>query len=140
MGRVCWQAATDGRYWIDLFVGNGSLRGVIDTGLIDRVDRIGCELEPALYDPLKQKGQLSYLEFRSSSGAHGQTQLTESGLATAWLLDPVNRQRAGPVVAVWVGRGMSGIISRVGLAFFHRLHGCQVNWLLDQRTWCIDYP
>jgi hypothetical protein len=140
MGRVCWQAGTDGRYWIDLFIGNGSLRAVIDTGLIDPLDRLGGELEPALYAQLKQKGQLSHLQLRSSYDANGQVQVAESGLTTAWLLDPVGRRRVGPVIAVWVRRGAPGVSSRVGLAFFHRLRGCQVNWLLDQRTWCIDYP
>jgi hypothetical protein len=37
-------------------------------------------------------------------------------------------------------RGAPGVPDRVGVVFFHRLHGCRVLWELDSRTWCVEYP
>ena len=32
------------------------------------------------------------------------------------------------------------IPSRVGVVFFHKLSGCRVDWELDARSWCLEYP
>jgi hypothetical protein len=65
---------------------------------------------------------------------------TESGETNAQLIDPITRQPVGNPVVTWVLRGTKGVISRVGVVFFHHLTGCRVDWDLDTRNWCIEYP
>ena len=69
MGIACWQAAADGRYWIDVMVGNMDLRAMIDLGMVDPLHQIGFEIEPSIYDQLKQAGQLSGYRTRSRRDA-----------------------------------------------------------------------
>jgi hypothetical protein len=60
MAQACWQAAADGRYRIDVFIGNSSLQIMVDLGLVDPLDLIGFELEPSIYDRLDQSGFLRH--------------------------------------------------------------------------------
>lgn len=140
MGRICWQATSDGRYWIDLALGACDTRSMIDTGLVDPLDRIGFELDPTLWDQLQQAGDLSDFQTRERRGASGNRFVVASGLVMAQLIDLGSRQRVGPLAALHASRGALGLPQRVGLSFFHRLNGCKVAWDLDCRTWCIEYP
>ena len=139
MGIACWQAAADGRYWIDVVVGNMDLRAMIDLGMVDPLHQIGFEVEPSIYDQLKQTGQLSGYRMRSRRDASGQSFHTESARTTAQLLDPHNRKRIGPLSRLFVSRGNQGVPSRIGVVFFHNLPRCKVHWDLDARNWCIEY-
>lgn len=140
MNQVCWPAAADGRYWIDVAIGGQDTRCMVDVGLIDPLDRLGIELEAALYDRLRQLGQLSSFQYRSRRDSSGQTVRLESGETVAQLLDPANRQPVAPAVQLFACRGFPGLPSRVGVVFFHRLVGCKVNWDLGSRLWCIECP
>lgn len=53
MITVVWPCAADGRYWLDITLGNSDCRLMLDAGIIDPLDQIGVELDPAAYDPLK---------------------------------------------------------------------------------------
>ena len=44
----------DGRYRIDVELGGLDMRMMIDTGVVDRHDRIGVELDPFIFDRLRQ--------------------------------------------------------------------------------------
>jgi hypothetical protein len=140
MGIACWPAARDGRYWIDVALGNLELPLVVDTGLSDTRHWLGFQVDPAIYDQLKRTGQFVHIDHRTWRDASGRSTRTEAGLTSAQLIDPVSRRRVGPVVRVYVNRGAPKVPNRVGLAFFHRLHGCRVLWELDSRTWCVEYP
>src|SRR5262245_24041675 len=140
MGQAVWQAAPDGRYWIDVMVGNRPMRVLVDQGLIDPLHRVGLEIDPAVYDQLKNSGQLSSLQLRSWRGASGTTAYSESGSTTAQLADPVSRQPIGPPVPLFVNRGVAGLPNRAGVVFFHGLTGCRVLWNLDKKTWTVEYP
>jgi len=48
MPLTSWLAAPDGRYWIDVTLGNGTCHVMIDLGLVDPLDRVGFELAPYL--------------------------------------------------------------------------------------------
>ena len=139
MGIACWQAAADGRYWIDVVVGNMDLRAMIDLGMVDPLHQIGFEIEPSIYDQLKQTGQLTNYRKRSRRDASGRSLHTESGRTTAQLLDPLNRKPIGPACQLYTSRGNPGLPSRVGVVFFHNLTGCKVIWELNNRDWSIEY-
>jgi hypothetical protein len=113
---------------------------MVDSGLVDPLHRIGFEMDPVWYDQLKQAGQFQRFQYRDRRDASGRMVRTESGLISAQLIDPATQQPVGPVVAMYVSRGNVGIPSRVGLVFFHSLHGCNVIWDLGGRIWCIQYP
>jgi hypothetical protein len=140
MSQACWPAAADGRYWIDTVVGGQNVRCMVDLGLIDPLGWLGLELEPALYDRLKQLGQLTSFKYRSRRDASGQLVWLESGETRAQLCDPTSQQPVGPVAQLFVGRGAASLPNRVGVVFFHRLPGCKVAWDLDTRLWYIEYP
>jgi hypothetical protein len=140
MGFVSWQASVTGHYWIDVAVGNQDLRWMVDTGLVDPLNRVGFDLEPSVYDQLKVSGQFQRIQYRNYHDASGGLVQRESGLITAQLIDPHSHQRLGPVVATFVARGFPGVPSRVGLVFFHGLKGCRVIWNLERKTWDIEYP
>jgi hypothetical protein len=140
MPQARWQAAADGRYWVYVALGRQELAVMVDLGLVDPTDRVGFEVEPGIYNALKQGGQLSRFTRRSRRDASGQIAWFDTGVATAQLIDPVSRQRMGPVVSVWVACGAAGVPSRVGVVFFHHLTKCEVLWELDQRTWEIRCP
>ena len=140
MGDVTWRGEPDGRYWIDVLIGGESARTMVDLGLVDPLQAVGFELEPAFYDGLKHAGDLTRFQYRFRRDASGQIAGGETGRTQAQLLHPVTRQAVGPVVRLHVSRGAPGVPSRVGVAFFHALLGCQVHWDLTDRTWCIGLP
>jgi hypothetical protein len=140
MADVSWQAAPDGRYWIDVALGGHVARVMIDLGLVDPLQAVGFELDPSLYDHLKQAGLLSRFQYRFRRDANAKISGSESGHIDAQLVDPSTKQRIGPVVSLHVCRGVAGVPSRVGVVFFHQLIGCRVVWVLDSRTWRIECP
>lgn len=140
MAEVSWQAVSDGRYWIDVLINGNHFQVMIDLGLVDPLDAVGFELEPASYDQLKQAGLLSQLQYRFRRDANAQVTGSESGLTTAQLLDPNSKQGLGPIVQLHVCRGVEGVPNRLGVVLFHRLAGCKVHWELDSRTWRVEVP
>jgi hypothetical protein len=138
VAKVSWLAASDGRYWIDVLIAGRVLSVMIDLGLVDPLDAVGFELEPAAYDQIKQAGLLSRLQYRFRRDANAQVTASESGLTVAQLFDPVSGQRFGPTVQLHVCRGIAGVPNRVGVVFFHRLVNCTVHWELNSRTWRIE--
>jgi hypothetical protein len=140
MGQASWRATADGRYWVDVELGNLNLRLMIDLGLLDPLDQVAFEVEPAIYDLLKRSGQLAQSHIRNWRNASGRSTKTEVGLIESRLIDPVNGQPVGPVVLKYVNRGTLGVPSRVGVVFFHSLSGCKVIWDLDNRMWSVEYP
>lgn len=46
MADVSWQAAADGRYWIDVIIGEQPVQVMIDLGLVDPAHVVGFELDP----------------------------------------------------------------------------------------------
>jgi hypothetical protein len=140
MGQITWQAAVDGRYWIDVAVGSLDLLCLLDTGLIDPLDRLAFELEPDEYDKLLGNGDLQYPEYRTRRDASGNLIATQAGFTEVYLIDPVTRVRVGSRLGVYVSRGTSGVPSRVGIVFCHRLVGCQANWDLGLRRLVLTYP
>jgi hypothetical protein len=140
MAQARWQAAADGRYRIDVMIGNLYVHVMIDLGLVDPLDLIGFELEPSIYDRLDQSGFLVQKLTRQFRSATGQQTSRHSGLTNAQLLDSVTGQPIGPSVQLFASRGDPGIPNRAGVVFFHRLKGCRILWDLDSRTWCVEYP
>lgn len=140
MPLVCWTIAATGRYVVDIRLGSRPMGLMIDTGLADRHDRTGFEIEPAEYDGLKSAGELSRFRRRTRSDAGGHKFASEVATVSAQRLDPITRQPVGPNVTVEVMRGTHGVPSRVGAVFFHRLTGCRVVWELDMRIWCVECP
>jgi hypothetical protein len=82
MAQARWRAAADGRYRIDVVIGNISLQVMIDLGLVDPLDLLGFELEPSIYDRLDQSGFLVQHVARQSRSATGQITSSYSGLTT----------------------------------------------------------
>lgn len=140
MAEACWAATTDGRYWIDVHIAGQPIRVMIDLGLVDPVDAVGFEVDPDFYDQLKHAGVLSRFQVRFRRDASGQITRSESGRTNAQLLDPITRRGIGPLTQLPVCRGAPNVPSRVGVVFFHRLTGCNVDWRLDGRTWCVKCP
>jgi hypothetical protein len=140
MAQACWHASADGRYFIDVAIGGYQVRVMVDSGLVDPLDLVGFELEPAIYDQLNQSGCLTNNRARLSRNAGGSYTRRASGLGSAQLVDPLSGKGIGPMVQVYASRGSPGLPNRVGLVFFHRLKGCRIIWDLDTRTWCVEYP
>lgn len=141
MPQACWQAGSDHRYWIEVAVGGQDLRVMLDLGLVDPHGRVGMEVEPLVYERLRQGGHLSRFRWRSRRDASGQISWSSTGLASVQLVDPVARRPIGPRVSIHISCGTAGVPNRIGVVFFfHQLRGCRVLWDLDQRVWCIDYP
>ena|SRR5205809_312832 len=140
MSQACWQAAADGRYHIEVVIGNYTLAVMVDSGLVDPLDLIGFDLEPSIYDRLNQSGFLTQERSRQFRSASGHYATAFSGLTNARLVDPKIHQPVGPVVQLFASRGQRALPNRVGVVFFHRLRGCRVLWDLDSRIWCVEYP
>jgi hypothetical protein len=140
MARVSWSATGRGEYWIDVDLGSHPFKVLIDTGLIDARGQVGFSIEPTWYDRIKQAGGFHAHQMHTRLLADGQLSLTESGSLNAQLICPQMRTLVGPVVHVFVFRGVPGVPDRVGMAFLHGLKGCKVLWDLDLREWCIEYP
>src|SRR5438128_10266628 len=140
MPQACWSASPNGEYWIDVSLGGHPLKALVDSGLIDARGQVGFSVEQSLYDQIKRTGRFRFHQMHTRLTADGQIVLTESGSLDAQLISPQLGVAVGPVVHVYVFRGVSGVPDRAGLAFFHLLKGCKVVWDLDQRSWCIEYP
>ena len=140
MAAVSWQAAADGRYWIDVNIAAQPVRVMIDLGLVDPAHAVGFEVDPDFYDQLKGAGLLSRFQARFRRDTSARVTGSESGFTNAQLLDPLTKRGIGPVVQLHVCRGAPGVPSRVGVVFFHRLAGSSVEWDLDSRTWCVKCP
>src|SRR5947209_5980790 len=115
MAQSCWTSAPDGRYWIQVLIGNLDLQVMIDSGVIDPLHLVGFELDPHVYDRLKQMGELSHFLSRMRRNASGSLSGSESGLTTSQLICPIAQQPVGPVVHLYVVRGAAGVPSRVGV-------------------------
>lgn len=140
MGRACWLAAPDGRYWIDVALGAYDARLMMDLGMVDPLQRGAFEIEPALYDLLVQRAQIVPGAPKRRRDSSGQIVDLDSGSITAQLIDPATRRRVGPVVSADIVRGFPRVPNRVGVVFFHHLIACRVHWDLDGREWCVEYP
>jgi hypothetical protein len=140
MPQARWQAALDGRYWLDVALAGRNVRVMIDLGLIDPLHQVAFEIDPVFYDALKQAGALSQFVQRSRRDASGQLSVYDTGLLTAQLVEPITQQKIGPPVSVYAARTVARLPNRVGVEFFHRLVGCRVVWDLDQQSWTIDCP
>lgn len=140
MPQVCWSASARREFWIVVDLGGQPIQMLIDSGLIDARGQVGFSIGPLLYDQIKQSGGFRSHQIHTRLTADGQISSTESGSLDATLICPQTRSRVGPAVTCFVFRGASGVPDRVGMAFFHLLKGCKVNWDLDRRLWCIEYP
>ncbi len=140
MARSVWYAASDGRYWLDIVLGRLETEVMIELGLIDPNDQVAFELDPVLFDQLLHRGDMVAGSPRRRRDASGQEVEMATGWLAAQLIDPPTRQRVGPLVPVFALRAPPLVPSRVGVVFFHNLTGCRVDWDLDSRTWCVEYP
>lgn len=140
MPQACWSANHRGEYWIDVNLGSQPIQVLIDSGLIDGRGHVGFSIDENLYDKIKQAGGFVTHQMHSRLTANGQISITESGSLDAQLISPQTGSRVGPIVHIFVFRGVPGVPNRVGLAFFHLPKGCKVEWDLDRRTWCIEVP
>jgi hypothetical protein len=140
MTRACWQAAPDGRYWLDIALGTIPCQLVLDTGLTDPLGQVAFDIDAALFDVLEQSGQLLRAGERHRRDASGRRAKLPLGFVTARLIDPVAHTPIGPPVRCLALRNFAGVVSRVGVVFFHRLTGCRVDWNLDAREWCVECP
>src|SRR5436190_23996333 len=105
MPQAVWHGLPDGRYHIDVAPGSLEVPLMIDLGLVDALSQVGFSVEPGLYDQLKQAGALTLLQMQSRLDASGGISQTESGLIHSQLICPVNRQRVGLVVPLYILRG-----------------------------------
>ena len=140
MPQAQWKSAADGSYWIDVDIAGRNVRLMIDLGLVDSLQQVAFEIDPLLFDSLDQTGALSQLVKRTRRDASGRLTRYSAGQVTAQLIEPLSRQRIGPQVSVFAGRGDAGVPNRVGVLFFHHLIGCRAIWDFDQQIWTIDYP
>ena len=139
MPRICWQATSDGRYWIDIALGAYDTKLMVDTGVIDPRQRVAFELEPALYDLLVQRNQIKPRGAKRRRDSSGILVSLDCGEVISQLIDPVSGLRVGPVVVADVVRTFPRVPNRVGVVFFHLLTDCSVQWDLNSWQWCVDY-
>lgn len=135
MATAIWQCSVNGRYWLDVLVGGLQVSLMIDTGLVDPEQRVGMELEPQLFDQLEQSGRLTGRALRVRKDAGGHCSPLFCAAADASLATPGSSQPLGLSVRIHVARGVEGVPSRVGLAFFHKLPECRVVWDCAAKTW-----
>lgn len=140
MNQISWMAARDGRYWIDIVLGNLPVRLMLDTGLVDPLGHVAFEIEPDLFDSLEQSGQLVAAGPRKRRDSSGRSIRMQTGWTSAQLLDVDNMTCVGPRVQRSAWRGFATVPSRVGVLFFHNLAGCRAIWDLDARIWSVEYP
>ena len=138
MATATWQCSANGRYWLDVLVGSLQVSLMIDTGLVDPEQRVGIELEPHLFDQLEQSGKLSGRALRIRKDAGGHASPLYCAAVDASLTTPETSQPLGPSIRIHVARGVAGVPSRVGVAFFHKLPGCRVVWDCSAKTWSIS--
>lgn len=140
MPLVCWDHRADGWFVIDLLVA-GQVHGCrVDTGLVDRSGDMGLELNPVFYDGCLRANRLTPMQRRERRDASGRRIVKDCGIVQAQLFDTTLGIGVGPAVKLLAMRGDSGLDSRVGVVFFHRLAGCRVDWDLSARRWCVQYP
>ena len=137
---LTWQATARGDYVIDVAIGGLSATAMVDTGLVDPAQLVGFELAPALFDQLQAAGLLKELATRTRRDAGGKMSVMRVGKVSALLARPKTAEAAGPEVHLFVARSSEGLPNRVGLAFFHRLIGCRVDWNCSARTWAVHLP
>ncbi len=140
MPLVCWPVHADGCYIVDMLIARVQQRLVVDTGLYDDKGEVGFELSPAFYDGCVRSGTLTPLGHKVRRDSSGRTVRLACGIVQAQLFDPTLNSGVGPAVKLLAMRGASGLPSRVGIEFFHRLAGCRVDWDLSARRWCVEYP
>lgn len=140
MTRVCWTPNSRGRYEIDIALGSMPERLMIDTGLVDVRNQVAFDLDPSIYDALEQSTHLTPAKPRFRTDASGVRIPMPCGLLQSQLIDPNTGTPLGPVVRALAFRGFAGVPSRVGVAFFHALTGCRVDWDLTARLWCVECP
>ena len=137
---LTWQATARGDYVIDVVIGGLGVSAMVDSGLVDPAQLVGFELAPALFDQLQEAGLLKELATRTRRDAGGRMSVMRVGKVSAYLARPKTAEAAGPKVDLFVARSPEGLPSRVGLAFFHRLVGCRVDWDCSARTWSVRLP
>jgi hypothetical protein len=130
----------DYSYSLDVASGHHHLHLMIDTGCVDPHDEVGIALETSVYDTLQHAGLIGNEDSRLSTDASGHQKVVVTGSVNAQLLAPTASAPVGSVIQTRALRGFVGVVSRVGVAFFHRLADCRVTWDFDQRSWCIEYP
>ena len=138
MATATWQPAANGRYWLDMLLESLRVPLMIDTGLVDPEQRVGIELDPPLFDQLEQSGKLSGWALRVRKDAVGRSMPLSCAAVAASLAIPGTSTPLGPTIHIHVARGVAGVPSRVGLAFFHKLPGCRVIWDCPARTWSVS--
>jgi hypothetical protein len=140
MSRICWPAAANGRYILDIALVTMPCRLMLDTGLVDRMNLVAFELDPTLFDVLDQSGQLLAAGSRFRFDSSGRRVALKAGFVAARLFDPATGSAVGPTVRCLALRNFPGVVSRVGVTFFHRLTGCRADWDFDNRLWCVECP
>jgi hypothetical protein len=140
MPLASWPISPNGRYIVDVRLAGLPMQCMVDLGLIDTRHEIGLELDPMVYDRLKQSGQFSDFAERTRRDASGATRRLPTGRVLVNLVHPQTRQSIGPTCSLFAARGARGLPNRIGTEFFHRLTGCRVLWDLDARLWCVEYP
>ena len=140
MTRVCWPAAANGGYWLDIALGTFPSRMMLDTGIVDPQGRVAFDLDPALFDVLEQFGQLLAAGSRTRHDASGNFVSLKTGFVSARLLNPATGIPFGPTVRCLTLRNFANVVSRVGVVFFHHLTGCRADWDFDNRRWCVECP
>jgi hypothetical protein len=140
MGQLRWMAAFDGRYHLDLLLTNRKVQFMVDLGFVDPAQEVGLEIEPILYDSLKNAGLSVNHKKRTWRDASGTKHQAESGMIQAQLLDLSTGTGVGPIVHLFVTRGYPGVPNRVGVVFFHLLKGCSVTWDVENRIWSVQFP
>jgi len=83
MTRVCWPAAADGRYVVDIALGTMACRVMLDSGLVDPHGQVGFEIDQLLFDGLEQSGQLLRAGRRRRSDSSGRTVWLGTGFVSA---------------------------------------------------------
>ena len=140
MPQSRWPADAKGRYWIDIALGSRELSLMVDSGLVDFQHQAGFSIDPFIFDRMRQSHEFVMTQRYTIQDASGRSTKGYTGLIAAQLIDPISRQRIGPVVNLFTVRGSPKVPSRVGVEFFHHLTGCRVIWDLDKRIWCIEHP
>jgi hypothetical protein len=139
MPSVFWSPNADGRYVIDVVLGGLLFRAMIDTGVVSRAGTIGFDLDQTDFDVLWNARRLIAPQRHRRTDVTGRQTIILSAETNAQMFDSAVRQPIGPIMRIRVCRGNPGVISRVGVGFFHRLSGCFVHWDLDRQIWLVEY-
>ena len=141
MTNYSWDRQTDGRYVIDTIIGDVSVRTMVDTGLVDPFGTVAFELQPSVFDRLLAAGQLVNLRLRIRLDSSGKKSELRTARTLAGLASPDDPTKLVTLpFQVYVARGSEKAPNRVGVAFFHQLPGCRVEWDCATRRWVIQLP